>query len=113
MEATYALGSRSLPAVASMVSLIRLSMGGSADRRALDQPEELPGTAEALELVHPGVLEFEVGPVDEVHDGRRDEDLIGAGDSHDPRRRVDGDAAQVVSRDLDFAGGDPCADPEA
>jgi hypothetical protein len=25
---------------------------------------------------------------------------------------VDGDAAQVVSRDLDFAGVDPCADPE-
>jgi hypothetical protein len=49
----------------------------------------------------PGVLQHEPGPFDEVPRGRRHEDLVGTGQGRQPRRRVDRDAPDVATDDLD------------
>jgi hypothetical protein len=58
----------------------------------------------AFERVRASVGEDDAGPGDEVLDGAGDEYLAGAGHRRDTRADVHGDAAYVVTAQLDLTG---------
>jgi hypothetical protein len=59
------------------------------------------------------ILEVEARSTGERPRHLRDEDLVRARGGHDPRRLVDGDAAETVPDELDLAHVDARADPKA
>src|SRR5262245_55641043 len=53
------------------------------------------------------ISERDARPADEVDDGAGHEDFVGLGECLDPLGDVDGDAADVLTGQLDFAGVEP------
>ena len=57
------------------------------------------------------ISERDARAADEVGDGAGDEDFVGLGECLDALGDVDGDAADVVTVQLDFAGVEPAHAP--
>src|SRR3954469_2078590 len=83
---------------------------GSAHRRRAPAAQsggkcvDRPAVGDALELVFSAVGEGEFAADDEVLDRARDEDLVGPGEAHDPCRKRDREAGDVVAAAFDFPG---------
>src|SRR5207245_4372572 len=89
--------------------------GLSGEAGALERREavELASPVKALQRMDPGVLEGQPRAVEDIHDRRRDENLAGSGDGHDPSRRVNRDPPDVACDRLDLAGVDAGPDRKA
>src|SRR5262249_35983850 len=76
--------------------------------------EDRARAGQPLELVLASRLEREARALEQLAGRARDEDVAGAGERRDARRRVHGDAADLSAGELDLAGveADPDADAE-
>jgi hypothetical protein len=90
-------------------------VGGLADEFALIarfQPwvfdgEELPLVRDAFERMGAPIGEWDARTTHQVGDGAGDEDFAGLGECLDALGDVDGDAPDIVTVQLDFAGMEP------
>ena len=72
--------------------------------------EHVPRRRDPLEIVCSAVADRDPFPGDQVSHGPRDQDLPGARQRHDARRRVDGDPAHLAFGRLGFAEVEPRPD---
>src|SRR5438552_3389721 len=70
--------------------------------RSVTNREQPPDAGRALEFALASVVEFDAGTGEERRDRARDENLARGGDFGDPSSDVDGDAANVVTHELDL-----------
>src|SRR5918994_372207 len=67
----------------------------------------MPWVGHAFERMGAAISKWDAGAVNEVGDGAGGEDFVGLGERLDTLGDVDGDAADVVTAQLDLAGVEP------
>src|SRR5207245_6405950 len=80
-----------------------LRIWNGSRRRGSGRGEHLSRLGDALQLMHPAILEGQARARDEIAYGARDVHVARSGQRRDARRGVNGDAADRAARELDLS----------
>jgi hypothetical protein len=92
--------------------LTRIGEGAATALWSQEKPKELPIPGDPFEFVPSSVLKLQAASIDKLANGRRDQNLTGLGESHDPSRSVDGHAPDITLHEFDLPGVNSCAESE-